>query len=113
MTPTEFQKINKLYHYTKFENAKSIIQTNSLKFGRLNDMNDVYEAYKHISDRNINTDVGIKQIRNILMSYMQLSPLGFGEGVEETKLKNISVSNKNKNYFFVGLSSPKRRSNRF
>ena len=73
MTPQEFQKIDKLYHYTKFDSAKTIIESNSLKFGRLDNMNDVYEAYKQVSDESLNADIDIKQIHEALLSYMQLS----------------------------------------
>lgn len=73
MTPTQFQQIEKLYHYTKFNSAIRIIESKSLKFGRLDKMNDVYEACKHIYNTDTNTDIDIKQIHNALLSYMQLS----------------------------------------
>ena len=73
MTQQNFQKIDKLYHYTKFVNAIKIIESNSLKFGCLDKMNDVYEAYKHIYNTDTNADIDIKQIHNALLSYMQLS----------------------------------------
>lgn len=73
MTPQEFQEIEKLYHYTSFCSAECIIKSNKLKFGRLDKMNDVYEAYKHICDKNLNADIDIKQIHKALLSYMQLS----------------------------------------
>lgn len=73
MTPTQFQQIEKLYHYTKFDSAMRIILSKRLKFGRLDKMNDVYEACKHIYNTDTNTDIDIKQIHNALLLYMQLS----------------------------------------
>ena len=41
-----FRKTEKLYHFTSFETALKIIESNSLKFGRLNNMNDIHENDK-------------------------------------------------------------------
>lgn len=72
MTPEEFQKLDKLYHYTKFDTAIRIILSEHLKFGRLGDMNDVNEAYKHISydhQGNIKTE----DVQKELKLYRQIS----------------------------------------
>lgn len=72
MTPVEFQQIDKLYHYTKLNCAIQIILSNSLKFGRLGDMNDTNEAYKRISYEywsNIQT----KDVQSELQQYRQIS----------------------------------------
>ena len=42
----EFEKIHKLYHYTKFDTAIKILESHSLRFGRLNYMNDIHENDK-------------------------------------------------------------------
>lgn len=42
----EFESINKLYHYTKFDTAKKILVSHSLRFGKLCDMNDIHENDK-------------------------------------------------------------------
>ena len=42
----EFESTNKLYHYTKFDTAIKILKSNSLRFGRLHDMNDIHENDK-------------------------------------------------------------------
>ena len=72
MTPVEFQQIDKLYHYTKLNCAIQIILSNSLKFGRLGDMNDVNEAYKRISYA-YRTSVKTENVQNELKRYRQIS----------------------------------------
>ena len=42
----EFKNIRKLYHYTKFDTAIEILKSNSLRFGRLCNMNDIHENDK-------------------------------------------------------------------
>ena len=42
----EFMNLTKLYHYTRFETAIKILQSNSLKFGKLQFMNDIHEVSK-------------------------------------------------------------------
>lgn len=42
----EFENINKLYHFTKFDTAIEILKSNSLRFGRLCNMNDIHENDK-------------------------------------------------------------------
>lgn len=68
MTPVEFQQI----HYTKLNCAIQIILSNSLKFGRLGDMNDVNEAYKRISYA-YRTSVKTENVQNELKRYRQIS----------------------------------------
>ncbi len=41
-----FEKTEKLYHYTTFDTALKIIESNRLRFGRLSNMNDIHEADK-------------------------------------------------------------------
>lgn len=42
----QFKKTEKLYHFTSFVMALKIIGTNRLRFGRLNNMNDIHENDK-------------------------------------------------------------------
>lgn len=46
MMKEEFINMKKLYHYTKFDTAIKILESHSLRFGRLNDMNDIHENDK-------------------------------------------------------------------
>lgn len=48
MTPEEFNKTEKLYHYTTFESGLKIIASKKLLFGKLKDMNDINESYRGI-----------------------------------------------------------------
>lgn len=41
-----FRKCEKLYHFTKFDTAILILESQCLRFGRLNDMNDIHENDK-------------------------------------------------------------------
>ena len=38
--------MKKLYHYTKFDTAIKILESHSLRFGRLHNMNDIHENDK-------------------------------------------------------------------
>ncbi len=42
----EFKQTDKLYHFTSFDTALKIIDSNRLKFGKLSDMNDLHENDK-------------------------------------------------------------------
>ena len=42
----QFEQTEKLYHFTSFDTAMKIIESNRLKFGRLNNMNDIHENDK-------------------------------------------------------------------
>jgi hypothetical protein len=42
----QFEKTEKLYHFTSFDTALKIIESNRLRFGRLNNMNDIHENDK-------------------------------------------------------------------
>lgn len=46
MDAQKFEHIEKLYHYTKFESARKILENQTLLFGELPDMNDIYEQHK-------------------------------------------------------------------
>ena len=42
----QFEQTEKLYHFTKFDTALKIIESNRLRFGRLDNMNDIHENDK-------------------------------------------------------------------
>ena len=42
----QFEQTEKLYHFTSFDTALKIIESNRLRFGRLNSMNDIHENDK-------------------------------------------------------------------
>lgn len=42
----QFEKTEKLYHFTSFDTVKIILESNRLRFGRLNNMNDIHENDK-------------------------------------------------------------------
>lgn len=42
----QFEQTEKLYHFTKFDTALIIIESNRLRFGRLDNMNDIHENDK-------------------------------------------------------------------
>ena len=42
----QFEKTEKLYHFTSFDTALKIIESNRLRYGRLNNMNDIHENDK-------------------------------------------------------------------
>ena len=42
----QFEKMEKLYHFTSFDTGLKIIESNRLRFGRLNNMNDIHENDK-------------------------------------------------------------------
>lgn len=42
----KFEQIEKLYHFTSFDTALKILESNRLKFGKLTNMNDVHENDK-------------------------------------------------------------------
>lgn len=46
MMKEEFMNMKKLYHYTKFDTAIKILESHSLRFGRLHNMNDIHENDK-------------------------------------------------------------------
>lgn len=58
MTAKDFEVIDKLYHYTTFESAWHILTNQTLLFGALPDMNDIYEQHKQIGfDHNSNSEL--------------------------------------------------------
>lgn len=70
-----FASMEKLYHFTTLSNAEKIVENNTLKFGRLKQMNDLCENSKNIYNYlhplhpNINTDY----IKTEINKYRQIS----------------------------------------
>ncbi len=74
-----FVRTKKLYHYTSFESACKIIASQTLRFGRLGNMNDINEAYKYIfSDEEAKLSIELAKYRQ--QSFTMdgtITPLGF------------------------------------
>lgn len=75
----EFKSISKLYHYTKFDTAIKILESHSLKFGKLCNMNDIHEndklSYVDLSGNPIkyfSSDI-LETIDNEMAKYRQIS----------------------------------------
>ena len=75
----EFESISKLYHYTKFDTAIKILESHSLRFGSLCDMNDIHEnnklSYVDLSGNSIqhlSSDI-LETIKNEMAKYRQIS----------------------------------------
>lgn len=81
----QFEKMEKLYHYTSFDTALKIIESNRLRFGRLNNMNDIHEndkivfvdANNHLFDR-FPSDV-LYALQEEIYKYRQISLTGDSE----------------------------------
>lgn len=58
-----------LYHYTTMDNAIKIIASNTLLFGKLENMNDINESYRSV----FGTENAIKEVYNLLQYYQQIS----------------------------------------
>ena len=72
MDKSSFISTKKLYHYTSFESAIKIIATNTLRFGKLDAMNDINEAYRSIFYGE-GLSITEKDVKNALQEYQQLS----------------------------------------
>ena len=86
MTATEFENIEKLYHYTSIETAKNILKSGALLFHRLGDMNDPYEKSKHFAaSAAIIDDIAIMDAKfsEVLQLYQQIS---FSVDSEQSKM---------------------------
>lgn len=70
MNKEEFQKIEKLYHYTSIDSALKILFYNSLKFGELKRMNDINEAYRNVF---YPQGINLEMVNEELAKYRQIS----------------------------------------
>ena len=68
----EFNSIEKLYHYTRFESCKKIIETNTLLFGRLKDMNDINELYRPLFNNGVD-DENAEKVQSMIDKLQQIS----------------------------------------
>lgn len=75
----QFNNSEKLYHYTSFSSALKILQSHTLLFGRLKDMNDINELYRplafyyHPRHDNRNNDDIHKKMKEDFYKYQQIS----------------------------------------
>lgn len=78
MSVERFVNTEKLYHYTKYQSALMIILTNSMRFGKLVDMNDYIESNKIIGCKDggnglIENSNTLNSIQHYLSSIGQIS----------------------------------------
>ncbi len=75
----QFNNTERLYHYTTFNNAINILQSHTLLFGRLKDMNDINELYRplaffyHPRHNNRNNDDIHEKMKEDFYKYQQIS----------------------------------------
>lgn len=75
----QFNNSERLYHYTSFSSAMKILQSHTLLFGRLKDMNDINELYRplafyyHPRHDNRNNDDIHKKMKEDYYKYQQIS----------------------------------------
>ena len=75
-TKESFKETDKLYHFTTFDSAKKIIESNSLRFGRLNNMNDIHETSKSMfakSNMQEFPEELLNELYNEIYRYRQIS----------------------------------------
>ncbi len=72
MTKEEFYKTEKLYHYTSFETAKNILNTNELWFNHLKNLNDINELYRPLFYEKLSPEIE-KQAKQEMEKYQQIS----------------------------------------
>ena len=72
MEKDEFNKLEKLYHYTSFDSCIKILLSNTLLLGKLCDLNDINELYRPLFSKALEgTD--FDYVRKELGKYQQLS----------------------------------------
>jgi hypothetical protein len=75
----EFCSLKKIYHYTTFQTALKILKSKSLRFGRMNGMNDIHENDKQcfVDDNKEHLDSFssevLEALQNELFKYRQIS----------------------------------------
>ena len=72
MTKKEFYKTGKLYHYTGFDTALNILETNELWFNHLKDLNDINELYRPLFYERLSPEIE-KQAKQEIGKYQQIS----------------------------------------
>lgn len=79
MKKKKFSEINKLYHYTTFDAALNILTSKRLRYGTLNNMNDIHENDKIVFVDCQNNYINsfpheiLKNLRNEISKYRQIS----------------------------------------
>ena len=73
MIAKEFIQTYKLYHYTTFDSALKILLTKTLRFGKLANMNDIYEQYRQFGYSVIGTQDLDTIFHNEIAKYKQIS----------------------------------------
>jgi len=81
----QFKQIGKLCHFTRFDTALKIIESNCLRFGRLNNMNDIHEndkiTFVNLDNQRIDefsSDV-LDALQDEIYKYRQISLTAEGE----------------------------------
>ncbi len=72
MNKQTFQSAHKLYHYTSFNSAIKIIETQKIRFGRLENMNDINEAYRRFFYE-FDCEIADIDVQKALQEYQQVS----------------------------------------
>lgn len=67
MDKQTFIETPKLYHYTTFESAEKILTSNSLKFSKLSNMNDINESYRPVID-SLGIEISLEWIGQISLT---------------------------------------------
>lgn len=81
----KFEKIEKLYHFTRFDTALMILESNCLRFGRLDNMNDIHENDKIVfvdaNNQQINKfpSAMLDSLHDEIYKYRQISLTAEGE----------------------------------
>lgn len=73
MTKDNFQSIEKLYHYTSFESALKIIESQTLLFNPLKRMNDINELYRPLYFNQNYSKENWDKMKEMIYSHQQIS----------------------------------------
>lgn len=85
----DFENTDKLYHFTSFDTALKILHSMTLRYGRLVNMNDMYESSKTVyASRPDIENNDFYEMNNALLKYRQLS---FSEDEENVREKEVSL----------------------
>lgn len=81
----QFEQTEKLYHFTKYDTALKILESNRLRFGRLDNMNDIHENDKIVfvdaNNQQINKfpSATLDALHDEIYKYRQISLTAEGE----------------------------------
>ena len=90
-----FKHMNRLYHFTNYEAACSIIRSKQLRFGKRSNMNDLIESRKITTRRVFFADIGDDMSKEYfpekeMMRYQQIS-FAQDRNVEDTLLEGFNL----------------------